>query len=576
VFPSGTGDFGTTGLAISNNFFIAGLGTQQEQVGAIRFGNGTRISGDVILTGDSRIGGGNATTLPNTGISGKVSGPFSLDIGALGTINTHLSLFNPANDWTGTTTLNARNTASANNFRNGASNVIPHGVGKGNVVMNGNTSTGTITWDLNGFNETINGLLSSGNLAGCVILNNVSTTVSTLTVGDYDQTATYGGSIQNGAGSAGVVALTKIGGGRQTLTGVNTFTGTTTVNAGTLAISGAGSISASQQILVNGGTLDVSEVTTGFTHAFPVDITDGTLVVQSTAAPGIASLSMANSRLRVTSLGATPVAVETSGFSTGGQTNWIDISSIGSIAGYPVQFSIIKYAGAIGGTGFNFGLGAVPTASTVGYVSNNVENSSVDVVLLDGPKALTWTGVAGPAWDINNTVNWLAFGATPSVYLDVDSVRFVDGATVNTVNLTTGLQPGSVLVNNSGADFTFTGNGRISGPTRLTKEGAARLVLDNSGTNDFFGPLTISAGTGAGGQPECARQPGRGRGGEQWRTGIRPQRCGNGGQSDFRRRDIDAKRNGHSDLERRQHLHRPNDRGEWNLASRQRPGVRGG
>jgi hypothetical protein len=66
--------------------------------------------------------------------------------------------------------------------------VIPHGVGKGNVVMNGNTSTGTITWDLNGFNETINGLLSSGSLAGCIILNGASTP-STFTVGDYDQTA---------------------------------------------------------------------------------------------------------------------------------------------------------------------------------------------------------------------------------------------------------------------------------------------------------------------------------------------------------------------------------------------------
>jgi autotransporter-associated beta strand protein len=49
--------------------------------------------------------------------------------------------------------------------------------------------------------------------------------------------------------------LTKIGGGRQTLTGVNTYTGPTTVTGGTLALSGAGSIGASQQILVNGGTL---------------------------------------------------------------------------------------------------------------------------------------------------------------------------------------------------------------------------------------------------------------------------------------------------------------------------------
>jgi autotransporter-associated beta strand protein len=495
IFPSGAGDFGTTGVAISNKFFIAGLGTQQEQVGAIRFGNGTRIAGDVELIGDSRLGGGNAGTLPNTGISGKITGAFNLDIGALGTINTFISLFNPANDWTGNTTFNARNTATANSVRNGASEVIPHGVGRGNVTLNGNTSTGTITWDLNGFNETINGLLSSGNLAGCIIVNNLSTATSTLTVGDYDQTATYGGVIQNGASGAGIVALTKIGGGRQTLTGVNTYTGPTTVNGGTLALGGAGSIVASQQILINGGTLDVSEVTGGFSHAFPVDIANGALVVRSTVAPGIASLSLADSRVRATSLGATPIVVETSGLSTGGQTNLIDIASVGAIPGYPIQFTVIKYAGAIGGAGFNFGLGAVPTASTVGYVSNNVDNSSVDVVLLDGPKTLTWTGAASDAWDIDNTPNWLAFGVTPSVFLDVDSVRFEDAAIQSTVDMDTTVQPGSILVNNSFVDITFTGAGKISGPAGLTKEGAATLIIENAGTNDFFGPITINGGT---------------------------------------------------------------------------------
>ena len=495
IFPSGAGDFGVTGAAISNKFFIAGLGTQQEQVGAIRFGNGTRIAGDVELIGDSRIGGGNAATLPNTGISGKISGAFNLDIGALGTINTFVSLFNPANDWTGNTTFNARNTATANSVRNGDSEVIPHGVGRGNVTLNGNTSTGTITWDLNGFNETINGLQSAGNLAGCIILNNVSTATSTLTVGDYDQTATYGGVIQNGAAGVGVVAFTKIGGGRQTLTGANTYTGTTAVNGGTLALSGAGSIASSQQILVNTGTLDISEVAGGFSYSFPMEISNGALVARSTTAPGLSSLNLTDSRVRLTSLGATPVAVEVSALTTGGQTNFIDIASVGTIAGYPAQFTIIKYAGFIDGAGFNFGLGNVPTASTVGFVSNNVENGSIDLVLLDGPKPLTWTGAGGNAWDIGTTANWVAFGVTPTTYLDIDSVRFDDSGALSSVNLTTTLQPGAVLVNNDTKTYTFTGAGKITGATGLTKEGAGTLVLDNSGTNDFFGPVAINAGT---------------------------------------------------------------------------------
>lgn len=489
LFPSGTGSI------LTNEFFISGLGTDQEQVGAVRFGNGWSISGNVNLTGDTRLGGGNAATLPTTGISGKISGPYSLDIGALGTINSFITLSNPDNDWTGNTTINARNTGTANSFRNGASEVLPHGPGKGNVTMNGNTSTGTITWDLNGFNETVNGLLSAGNLAGCIILNNLSTTASTLTVGDYDQTATFGGVIQNGAAGLGVVNLTKIGGGRQTLTGANTYTGITTVNGGVLALTGAGSIGSSVNIVVNGGTLDVSEVPGGFAYGSSIDITSGSLAIRNTTSTGISALNMTDSRVRVAGLGSAPVVADVAALTTGGAANYVDIASMGTISSYPATFTIIKYAGAIGGTGFNFLLGSVLTPSTVGYVTNNEANSSVDLVLLDGPKPLTWTGLLGPAWDIDTTPNWLAFGITPSVYLDVDSVRFEDTGATGTVDLTTTLQPGAVVVNNDALTYTFTGAGRISGPASLTKDGPGTLILANSGTNNFFGPSTINAGT---------------------------------------------------------------------------------
>lgn len=491
-FLSGIGDFGVTGVALSNNCFIAGLGTDQEQVGAIRFGNGVRIAGDVTLTGDSRIGGGNATTLPNTGISGKISGNYNFDIGALGTINTHISLFNPANDWTGQTTLNARNNGSINNVRSGASEVFPHGVGRGNVTLNGNNPVGTINWDLNGFNETINGLASAGTVSGCFILNNLSGTTSTLTVGDYDQSATYGGVIQNGAGGLGVVALTKIGGGKQTLTGANTYSGITTISNGTLALSGAGSIASSIAINAHGGTLDVSELTPGFSYASAIDVNNGGLVIRTA---GIAALNMAEGRVSVAGLGSSPVVAEVATLTTGGSANHIDIASMGAVTSYPATFTIIKYTGTIGGAGFNFALGNVLTPSTTGYVTNNEANSSVDLVLLDGPKPLTWTGLLGPVWDINTTPNWLAFGTTPSVYLDVDSTFFTDTGASGTVDLTTTLQPSAVVVNNDTRTYTFTGTGKISGPASLTKDGPGTLILANSGTNDFFGPVNVNAGT---------------------------------------------------------------------------------
>jgi hypothetical protein len=117
-------------------------------VGAIRCGNGMRQSGPVTLIGDARIGGGNGGA---TGFDGAITGPFSLDLGATQTINSNFTLFNSGNDWRGTTTLFARNSATANTIHLGNNEVIPNGVGRGNVIMNAQTSGGSITLDLGWF-----------------------------------------------------------------------------------------------------------------------------------------------------------------------------------------------------------------------------------------------------------------------------------------------------------------------------------------------------------------------------------------------------------------------------------------
>ena len=75
---------------------------------------------------------------------------------------------------------------------------------------------------------------------------------------------TFGGVIKDSAaGGIGKVGLTVSGGGTLTLTSVSTFTGDATISAGTLALSGAGSLNSTNGSIsiAAGATFDVSGVT---------------------------------------------------------------------------------------------------------------------------------------------------------------------------------------------------------------------------------------------------------------------------------------------------------------------------
>ena len=125
------------------------------------------MTGQVTLTGDTRIAGGNAPTFnlnyptrtvltitPGNILSGKVTGPFNFDFGAAASINTDATLTNAGNDWTGNTQIIGRGGGNAR-VRLGGSEVIPDGLGKGNLLFNAN---GPAVLDMMGFSETVNGV----------------------------------------------------------------------------------------------------------------------------------------------------------------------------------------------------------------------------------------------------------------------------------------------------------------------------------------------------------------------------------------------------------------------------------
>lgn len=290
---------------------------------------------------------------------------------------------------------------------------------------------------------------------------------------------------------ARVLGVTKEGAGIWTLTAANSYSGPTTVNSGRLNITtaqtGGGALTvadgATLGVMLAGASqsLTASSVTLGSTLG-------GTLRVDTRSFNNPASALITTDTL--TTAGTTTIHVSGTGLSIG-------------------QFGLIDHTGTIGGAGFGgLVLGSLP-ARVTGSLVDNAASTRVDlnITAFDVPK---WTGATNGDWDINDsadptsgsgTVNWKeSTSGAATRYLQflsvVDSVRFDDSATgITTVNLTTQLSPNSITVANSTLDYTFTGNGYLSGATSILKQGTGSLTLANTGFNDLTGTTTIEAGS---------------------------------------------------------------------------------
>ena len=133
----------------------------------------------------------------------------------------------------------------------------------GVTIVNGGTiSGGTAAAPainiLNGSSVTFTSSNATSGLKGNIAVNGA------LTLSQTANSTTIANVITDGAGGAGGVKVKATGGNVVTLSGKNTFSGATTITAGTLALSGTGSIADSKEVeLATGGKLDISQTTSG-------------------------------------------------------------------------------------------------------------------------------------------------------------------------------------------------------------------------------------------------------------------------------------------------------------------------
>jgi autotransporter-associated beta strand protein len=142
-------------------------------------------------------------------------------------------------------TYSGGTTISAGTLKQGVANVIPSGSGKGDLGLDGTLDLASFACGINGLNGGSGGVVDSSTGAG-----------ATLTAGNNAANGNFAGTLKN---TVGALALTKAGAGTLTLSGPNTYSGLTTVSAGTLQLGASGTLPAvSILIVANGATLDLA------------------------------------------------------------------------------------------------------------------------------------------------------------------------------------------------------------------------------------------------------------------------------------------------------------------------------
>lgn len=242
---------------------VSGIGLTITNSGAIAGG----LAGDGVTRANaiSFTGGVNSLMLlPGSSISGNVAAFSAADTLTLGGSGNGGAL--NAAQYQGFGIFNKTGTSTWT-LLTGASSPTSPWVISGGVLTAGNTTnvfgaTSLITvnapgtLDLGGFSQTIGSLTGSG-----TVTNSGATFPATLTAGGDNSSTIFSGTIQNGNST---LSLTKEGIGVFTLSGTNTYTGATTINAGTLALTGNGSIAPSSVNVANAGSIfDISGTTSG-------------------------------------------------------------------------------------------------------------------------------------------------------------------------------------------------------------------------------------------------------------------------------------------------------------------------
>jgi len=358
------------------------------------------------------------------------------------------------------------------------------------------------TFDLNDFDETVASLSGAGT---------VDLGTGTLTTGGDDSSTTFSGIITSDPFPPGG-GLTKEGMGTFTLSGLNTYTGATTVNAGTLRADSTMAFGDNSAVTV---AMDAT-----------LDLNDNNNTIGSLA--GVGSVTLGNAILTT---GGNDQDTEFSGIisGTGGLVkegmSTFTLSGMNTYAGGTTLNDGVLLVGMdenLGASGpgigeltfnggtlglsadlttardviINAGGGTIDTNGFNGTLSGIVSGAGAITKIDDGTLTLTGTNTYAGGTNIN--------GGTVSVGSDLNlgdaagPVTFMNGGILQTSAgitsdraLTFNL-PGGGTIDTQTFDSSFSG--AVTGAGNMTKDGTGTLTL-SGGLGGYTGDTTIAAGT---------------------------------------------------------------------------------
>ena len=310
--------------------------------------------------------------------------------------------------------------------------------------------------------------------------------------------------IRQGTAGGTTGSLVKMGAGVADIQCLATYAGGTRIYEGTLQIDGVGSVGAGA-LNVYGGTFAQSS---GTTNSAPITVSGGATnsvlaFAANSQSADISTLTFNSGSTLQFIYSNTIVPSTTAPALTATNINGLTLNSPVNVqvlcGGLTIgTFPLLAYAGTIGGSGASALSSLTLPPHILGYLSNDVTHSFIDLVVTNVDQPIAWNAPSG-IWDIGQTANWLDPLGNITTYQQFaglgDNVLFNDSAPGPsiTVTLNTTVTPSAVTVNNANNTYSISGNGNIGGGDTLTKTGSGTVTLAT--TNSFTGGIDINGGT---------------------------------------------------------------------------------